>query len=503
MANIPEDALLHFKKGIELLNAGKPTEAIELFDEAIASFKEFPDAYLRRGLAKVGLSLYEGAIHDCNETLILKQDCYEAYYLRGLAKVSIDHYEESIQDFGEAIRLRQDYYSAYYFRGIAMMRLDRHEEAIHDFDNAVRLKQDYYGAYYFRGLAKIGLDRYGEAIGDFNVAIRFKIDYHEAYYFRGLAKSKLDLNEKAIEDFNEAIRINPSYANSYFSRAKLLEHQGKKKLAEKDYEDFIKLADRSTSEFIHSAEVALKELREKRVAAKKAATRLKPKRKGVILVARKKAAKKHEPRAIPQKIFKLPSGVSTSSNFLTEPKPEAVMFIDICGSTHFLQEYGINEYLQRTFKFKDVVMEESKKRKYIKGLGDGFMIVFKERDDAVESAIKIMEQLKAANKKVKPAKKIHVRTGIDFGQTEKHIDDDRYGAIVVVAQRLEGLKKSDFKINNHKTGKFPEKNRIFVTYNVNIVLQDKYKTASVGMAELKGFPGHQYEIYQIMRAKGV
>ena len=141
------------------------------------------------------------------------------YYLDlGNSSLQQEMYEQAIQDFGEAILLNPQHHEAYYYRGSAYHSLGQYEQAIQDFGEAIRLDSQYSLAYGGRGLAYLSLGQYEHAAQEFDELIRLDPGNGFNHYNRAVARDALGRHQEALDDFGEAFRLEgpipkPAYAN--------------------------------------------------------------------------------------------------------------------------------------------------------------------------------------------------------------------------------------------------------------------------------------------------
>ena len=236
--NIPE---AYNKRGIAKVNLEQYEGAFSDFNEAIRLNPKYATTYTNRGIAKGKLEQYEEAIADFDTAIDLDSEYTEAYFVRGIAKAALERYEEAIADYNEVIRLNPKHASAYLNRGRTKVRLGQYEEAIADFDTAIDLNPEDASAYFIRGYTRIKLEQYEEAIADYNEVIRLKPEYPSAYFYCGIAKAALERYEEAIADFDTTIDLNPEYADAYFARGNVKVKLGRYEEAIADYNEVIRL----------------------------------------------------------------------------------------------------------------------------------------------------------------------------------------------------------------------------------------------------------------------
>lgn len=75
--------------------------------------------YCDRAIAKGNKGDLEGAIHDCDEAVVLAPKEATGYNIRGVALEQTGHWDKAAADLARCIELRPQYARAYYERGLA------------------------------------------------------------------------------------------------------------------------------------------------------------------------------------------------------------------------------------------------------------------------------------------------------------------------------------------------------------------------------------------------
>jgi eukaryotic-like serine/threonine-protein kinase len=134
----PGDAEAHGVRAAALLELGDYGEAARSFDRYLArGGAPVPYAYRGRGLARMKLGDYEGALDDYTRALQFKPDgdlrAHRgwAYFFAGAPRLAL-------RDFDEAVRLNPENGDAYVGRGLARVTLGLHREAVADAEEALR-----------------------------------------------------------------------------------------------------------------------------------------------------------------------------------------------------------------------------------------------------------------------------------------------------------------------------------------------------------------------------
>jgi class 3 adenylate cyclase len=229
------------------------------------------------------------------------------------------------------------------------------------------------------------------------------------------------------------------------------------------------------------------------------------------------------PGAVGERPAAAPSAAAVSSPAVSRPAPgpgpalsrsttshggrassavEAVMFIDMVGSTAMGSKYG-DEFV---FKLKEhlgqTVRAECKKQGvlFVKGTGDGFMLTFPEAENAVCAGMNILREVRRENEGVAESRSVHLRMGVHMGQVNIDPRGDRIGTTANFAARIEGAKLEQLQAAEDP-GKvqLPERDRILVSDVVHEELKDNpgYPMRPVGYFEFKGITG-LHRIYEVL-----
>ncbi len=134
-----QDAKTFYEQGLEMAQAGKFEEAIQLFSKSIELQPEDYYSWFNRGIAKSMLNLCEDALPDFEQTVKLAPDYKKGYLNRGTTKKRLTDYEGALADYAYAIGLDPNYADAYYNRGLVYDMLSKKDSACADFTKANEL----------------------------------------------------------------------------------------------------------------------------------------------------------------------------------------------------------------------------------------------------------------------------------------------------------------------------------------------------------------------------
>jgi tetratricopeptide (TPR) repeat protein len=227
--------VLQLLEGVELLEAEKNLEALELFDAVLAEDKS-DVAWFLRGIALHKSERYEEAIASYDRAISINPNDDKSWSLRGEALCKLEKYEEAIASYERAIDFKPDDHQAWYNRGVTLSNLGRHEEAIASYGRAIDFKPDDHESWNNQGVTLSNLGRYEEAIASYERAIEFKPDYHEAWNNQGNALSNLGRYEEAITSCERAIDFKSDFHTAWYNRGIALGNLGRYEEAIASYE---------------------------------------------------------------------------------------------------------------------------------------------------------------------------------------------------------------------------------------------------------------------------
>ena len=215
----------YFLRGQEMMGLEEFETALDDLDMAVVLNDQNGDFFVARGLTKLALEDFNGAIEDY-ERLLEMDETQEAmpafataYYERGLTFLTEEDASRAMLDFDKAIALNVDYALAYHARGMAHVLVGNYVDAMGDLDQAMLIDSKidvdpiYAKAYVSRAKHLVTDENFEEAMNDLDAAIELDATFGEAYFERGLVFLTEDKVEKALADFEQAVALDEIYAN--------------------------------------------------------------------------------------------------------------------------------------------------------------------------------------------------------------------------------------------------------------------------------------------------
>lgn len=141
-SNVPsKQAEKVFNSGFAYFQNGNYYKAIELFDQAIALFPKYSDAYNFRGSSYAKIELFANAIRDYDKAIEFgSKNLDETYLTRGAAHFELKEYDKAISDLSQAIKLSPNYVDAYITRVFVFADMGKYEAAIADLNKVSTIR---------------------------------------------------------------------------------------------------------------------------------------------------------------------------------------------------------------------------------------------------------------------------------------------------------------------------------------------------------------------------
>ncbi|MDR2784079.1 MAG: tetratricopeptide repeat protein [Treponema sp.] len=133
--------------GIALTQAGKPFEAIAVFDKAISLDKDNPVLYLNKGLSEQKAGNYEAAAGCFEKAIELRSDFSDAWAALGLVYYEAGQLETAKRCYARALEGERESETLNNL-GVVYFNQARYEDARRCFEEAAALSPFFYDALY-------------------------------------------------------------------------------------------------------------------------------------------------------------------------------------------------------------------------------------------------------------------------------------------------------------------------------------------------------------------
>src|SRR5574341_168589 len=145
---------------------------------------------------------------------------------------------------------------------------------------------------------------------------------------------------------------------------------------------------------------------------------------------------------------------------------EAVLVVDLVGSTYLATHYGDGLAMKARTILKDRALAAAENRglAFAENTGDGHLMMFPSVAGAVQTAVAFLKDLRDRPPDISPGPPLDVRMGISFGEILLDAGGIRHGAVINRAFRLEALTREGFAQVEGGTEweAIPDRNRIFL-----------------------------------------
>lgn len=185
---------------------------------------------------------------------------------------------------------------------------------------------------------------------------------------------------------------------------------------------------------------------------------------------------------------------------------EAVLVVDLVGSTHLATHYGEGLALRATEILQERTLNLAKARGLIfaKNTGDGSFMTFPTVLDACRAAVTLLKDVIDRPPDLSPVPSLELRAGISYGEILTDAGNDRHASAINKAFRLEALTSESFtqvEGEDSNVNEIPERNRIFLDEEAAQELQGaasaRVPLRFLGFARLKGFSG-LHRVYEVL-----
>ncbi len=181
---------------------------------------------------------------------------------------------------------------------------------------------------------------------------------------------------------------------------------------------------------------------------------------------------------------------------------EAVLVVDLVGSTHLATHYGDGLAMKARTSLRDRTLAQAETHgfAFAENTGDGYFMTFPSVTGAVRTAVELLKNLKDQPPDLSPGPPLQVRAGISYGEILVDARGTRHGAVINRAFRLEGLNREAFTQVEGAIApeEIPDRNRIFLDEEAaHEARPSNPHMRFVGFASLKGFSG-LHRVYELL-----
>lgn len=205
----------------DLLRRKKYNDTIIYVNELMS--RKGPDPILigTRAMAKQYTGNYQEALLDYNLSISMLPDTRQ-YNNRGLLKMELSDFAGALSDFDKSIELDDMYYLAYSNKGQVLSLMRRYEDSISLFDKSLRINPRHAPTLRNRAISNLNLNRLEEAERDVNLAYDIDGNYLRALDIKASIKIKKGDYKGALSDFTISLQQNPNNSVVWSNRGNAL-----------------------------------------------------------------------------------------------------------------------------------------------------------------------------------------------------------------------------------------------------------------------------------------
>lgn len=211
----------HLDRGLELLEAGRPDDAVAEYTSAIVLDAECFEGYFHRARAYVELRRYKEAIDDLSRLLDVNPAAIATRYLRGKAFEATDNFAGAAADFSVVIENydprhldKEKLADSHLRRGNCLEETGKTAEALEDYSQAIAINP-FWDCFFSRSRLLLALNRNDEAIADLNESIKREPRFPLQWYCRGLAHLRLGHLLEGFSDLKHFMELDTSDERVY------------------------------------------------------------------------------------------------------------------------------------------------------------------------------------------------------------------------------------------------------------------------------------------------
>lgn len=142
LADVPDDALAKYQKGIEKLAKNDAKGAISDFDAAISQYPNFAAAWYEKGIAYLKANDLDKALEAFVKAISVKPDYLEAKYSVGYTQLLKKNYEVAAAVFDDVLKQKNDFALAQMYLGVSLYYLKNVDAAEASLKRAIAMKDD-------------------------------------------------------------------------------------------------------------------------------------------------------------------------------------------------------------------------------------------------------------------------------------------------------------------------------------------------------------------------
>jgi len=229
------------REGFSFSIRGEFKEALNYFQEAVATSPEDTEAWFGLGNCYIGLEQPAEAIEAYQQVIRTDPGNANAYYNLGHYYRQLERYEEALATFQNALVANPKHLPSRFEMGETLGHMGRMEEEKQVYTDIIEKAPRFFPAYFRLGLVCNRLGLYDQALAALEQAITLKPDFAPAHYARGLVYANMGDYRREARAYKEALRIDPDLAEAHYNMGLYYLRYGERNAALEQYKILKKL----------------------------------------------------------------------------------------------------------------------------------------------------------------------------------------------------------------------------------------------------------------------
>ena len=218
MTNTKAEFDAQFQEAVQLHQAGKPTEALPIYEKLAAENPTNYEVLHLLGLAHFDLKNNVECELNLKRAIELNPKFAPALFNLGRHYDKIDKFEQALEYLSKAIALQPFFPAAYVVIGHSKDRLGDLGGALAAYDKALTQDPKFVDALTHKGHTLRGARRFEEALVCETMAVSLAPTSAVVSQNRGVTLCMMERYEQALMNFDTAVQLDPSLATAYFQR---------------------------------------------------------------------------------------------------------------------------------------------------------------------------------------------------------------------------------------------------------------------------------------------
>lgn len=213
-----EDSLEWTTRGLAALDAGKYSDALTYFNNALAQDQKYASALSGKAVALNALRDYTGALDAADKALAIRSLDQQALNAKALALLRLQRYNESAVAYNNLFVFQINIPEAYCNQGYAYSMLNQTDAAVVSYKKCTTLDPQNFMVWNELGTVYMMQGDYTSALSAFDTATGITPKNATVWNNKGKAYAAQGKPADALQCFNKALGIDPDYTDAQYNK---------------------------------------------------------------------------------------------------------------------------------------------------------------------------------------------------------------------------------------------------------------------------------------------